>query len=43
MANIPKAMFIGHSFCPFFNCSAFNFNGFAAALAHQVVMMGITA
>jgi hypothetical protein len=43
MPNIPKAMFIGHSFGPFFNCATFDFNCVTTTLAYQVVMMRVTA
>jgi hypothetical protein len=42
MSNIAESMFFSHDSCPFFDCSAFNFNGIAAAFTDEVMMVGIS-
>lgn len=43
MANLAETVLFGHDFGPFFNGAALNFNGIAAVLAYQMMMMGFTA
>jgi hypothetical protein len=42
MSNFAKAMFFSHNLRPFFNCTAFNFNGISATFAYEVMMVGIS-
>jgi hypothetical protein len=42
MSHIAKAMLFSHNFRPLFDCSTFNFNGFATAFADEVMMVGIS-
>jgi hypothetical protein len=35
-------MFFSHNLRPFFNCTAFNFNGISATFAYEVMMVGIS-
>jgi hypothetical protein len=42
MTHVAESKLFSHSFGPFFNCAAFDFNGIATTLAHKVVMVRIT-
>jgi hypothetical protein len=35
-------MFFGHYSRPFFDCSAFNFDGISAVFTHEVMVVGIS-
>jgi hypothetical protein len=41
--DIPETVFFSHHLRPFFNGTAFNFNGIATALADEMVVVGFTA
>jgi hypothetical protein len=43
MSDIAKAMFFSHNFRPFFNSTAFNFNGISTSFTDEVMMVGISA
>jgi hypothetical protein len=42
MPYIAKAMFFCHNPGPLFDCSTFNFNGFATTFTDEVMMVGIS-
>jgi hypothetical protein len=42
MSHLAKTMFFSHNFGPFFNSTAFNFNGISTAFTDEVMMMGIS-
>jgi hypothetical protein len=43
MPNLAETKLFSHCLSPLFYCAALNFNGVAATLTYQVVVMGVAA